>query len=80
MTEKRFIFREDYDWWEIKDTTGQIKGDYDEWFSCEKVVDLLNVLHEENEQLRKEIEDLNWELTEIKKSEYDNYNITDGLW
>lgn len=34
----------------------------------------------ENEQLRKEIEDLNWELTEIKKSEDENYNITDGLW
>lgn len=42
--------------------------------------DLLNELHEENERLRKENEDLNWELLEIKKSEDDNYNITDGLW
>lgn len=56
MTEKRFVFREDYDWWEIKDTTGQIKGDYDEWFSCERVVDLLNTLSDENEQLKEELD------------------------
>lgn len=38
-----------------------------------EVVDLLNkydVL----------VEELNWELTEIKQSEADNYNITDGLY
>ena len=41
---------------------------------------VISDLEKENEQLRKEIEDLNWELTEIKKSEDENYNITDGLW
>ena len=70
MTAKRFVFREDYDWWEIKDTTGQIKGEYDEWFSCEKVVDLLNKLAEETEQLKQQ----------LKQSVFVNLDGEDGCW
>ena len=53
---------------------------YTQWYdngkpinSAENVVDLLNELHEENEQLKTE-------LTELKASKEDNYNISDGLW
>lgn len=47
-------------------------------YNCEmriddKLLELLNELHEENEQLKTE-------LTELKASEEDNYNISDGLW
>ena len=55
--------------------------------SLPSLEDLLNGLSEEKEQLKSEnqrleklIEELNYELTEIKQSEEDNYNITDGLW
>ena len=51
MTEKRFILKSDYDWWGVVDTTGKIKGEYNECFSTDAVVDLLNTLHEKNEQL-----------------------------
>ena len=37
------------------------------------LVNLLNRLYDENEQLKTE-------LTELKASKEDNYNITDGLW
>lgn len=77
MADKRFTF-------EIK-TQGNKA--YTQWYdngkpinSAETLCELLNELVDENEQLRKEIEDLNWELSEIKKSEAENYNITDGLW
>lgn len=39
----------------------------------ELLVEVLNQLVEENEQLKTE-------LTELKASKEDNYNITDGLW
>lgn len=47
-------------------------------YNCEmriddKLLELLNRLHEENERLK-------IELTELKASKEDNYNITDGLW
>lgn len=39
----------------------------------EEIVNLLNDFNEENEQLK-------IELTELKASKEDNYNISDGLW
>lgn len=47
MSEKRFILKSDYDQWGVVDTTGEIKGEYNECFSTDTVVDLLNALHEE---------------------------------
>lgn len=52
-------------------------------YFCDKWNDLYEVnkkLKSENKRLEKIIEELNIELTEIKQSEEDNYNITDGLW
>lgn len=55
MTAKRFILKSDYDWWYVKDTTGQIKGEYDDWFSDKEVVEYLNNLHEEKEEMQKKM-------------------------
>lgn len=53
MTEKRFKCVSDYDWWGVIDTTGEIKGEYDnDCFSTYTVVDLLNELAEENKKLK----------------------------
>jgi len=52
MTEKRFKCVSDYDWWGVIDTTGEIKGEYNnDCFSTDTVVDLLNSLSEENENI-----------------------------
>ena len=54
MIEKRFKCVSDYDWWGVIDTTGEIKGEYDnDCFSTDTVVDLLNELSEENNDLKK---------------------------
>ena len=45
MTEKRFTFNSDSDWWTISDTTTN-----DERLWGQDVVDLLNELHEEKEK------------------------------
>lgn len=45
-----------------------------------RVCDKLNELYEENNELKQEIEALKMEIVELKESESDNYNITDGLW
>ena len=37
-------------------------------------------LKTENKELKKEIELLKIEIAELRESEKDNYNITDGLW
>ena len=37
-------------------------------------------LKKENKELKKEIESLKMEIAELRESEKDNYNITDGLW
>ena len=55
MTGKRFILKSDYDWWGVVDITGEIKGEYNECFSTDTVVDLLNALHEENRELKREL-------------------------
>jgi len=83
MTEKRFYLNEgEVNILKILDLEEDNENIYltSSKSDMKMVVVLLNELHKENEQLRKEIEDLNWELTEIKKSEDENYNITDGLW
>lgn len=53
MTEKRFTFNSDSDWWTISDTTTN-----DERLWGQDVVDLLNELAEENEQLKQFIQEL----------------------
>lgn len=59
MTEKRFKCVSDYDWWGVIDTTGEIKGKYDnDCFSTDDVVDLMNELHEEKEMWKRECERL----------------------
>lgn len=59
MTEKRFKCVSDYDWWGVIDTTGEIKGEYDnDCFSTYTVVDLLNKLNDECEFLEIENEAL----------------------
>ena len=37
-------------------------------------------LKTENKELKKDIELLKMEIAELRESEKDNYNITDGLW
>lgn len=54
MNEKRFILKSDYDWWGVVDTTGEIKGEYNECFSTDIVVDLLNELATKCSKLEKE--------------------------
>lgn len=39
----------------------------DEWLTDKEVVDLLNELAEENEQLKQQIEDLEFNLQEVRK-------------
>ena len=51
MTKKRFVLKSNYDWWGVVDTTGEIKGKYRDCFSTDDVIDLLNALHEENQEL-----------------------------
>ena len=110
MTEKRFTFNSDSDWWAISDNTTK-----KERLWGQDVVELLNELHEENnefkiheefknkaysellnkftqlkkkyqkskkekKELKQEIETLKMEIAELRESEKDNYNITDGLW
>lgn len=62
MTEnKRFeLAWENFDGWAIYDTTGEYSDDEDyiDWLSGQKAVDVLNHFADENEQLRKEMEDL----------------------
>lgn len=59
MTEKRFKCVSDYDWWGVIDTTGKIKGEYDnDCFSTDDVVDLLNELNDKCEFLEIENESL----------------------
>lgn len=75
MTEnKRFILKADYDWWGVLDTTGEIKGEYNDCFSTDEVVDLLNELDEKyvdefslRETLQIELQRVEEENKELKK-------------
>lgn len=67
MTEKRFECKADYDWWYVRDNTGRIKGEYNDWFSTDEVVNLLNSLVDENEQLKQELSTLNSALCEVEE-------------
>ena len=60
MTEKRFTFNIDSDWWTISDTTTN-----DERLWGQDVVDLLNELAEENKDNKAMIEFLNIENNQI---------------
>ncbi len=40
----------------------------------------LNELYGKNKELKEEIKLLKMEIAELRESEKDNYNITDGLW
>lgn len=46
MNNERFILKAVYDGWWIKDNHGIVKGEYDEYFSHEIAVNLLNEQHE----------------------------------
>lgn len=53
----------------------------------DEIEDLVNQLSEENDELKEEnkelkqrIEVLEIEIAELRESENDNYNISDGLW
>lgn len=55
MTEnKRFECKTSFEWWWVRDNDGKVKGELNDWFSDDKVVDLLNELYNETEQLKKE--------------------------
>ena len=41
---------------------------------------IINQFSEENKELKQKIESLKMEIAELRESEKDNYNITDGLW
>ena len=45
-----------------------------------KIANKLNELNDENKKLKQKIESLKMEIAELRESEKDNYNITDGLW
>lgn len=71
MTEKRFKRLNHF---EIDDTTNNYRPiECASSLDADIIYDLLNKLHEENQQLKMEI-------AELRESEKDNYNITDGLW
>ena len=54
MTEKRFILVDDFEWWSVIDTTGEIReNEYSEKISGQIVVDLLNGLYCSNLKLLK---------------------------
>ena len=48
--------------------------------STDEVFNELIKLEKENKKLKEEIEALKMEISELRESEKDNYNITDGLW
>lgn len=55
MTEKRFKLAYcDYDWWAICDNENKNELG----ISGQEVVDVLNELHEENQKLKRQIEDI----------------------
>lgn len=79
MTAKRFFILNDEEYNDvescIRDRTFKIKDIYGHYRydDLEEICNELNRLNDENEQLKTE-------LTELKASEEDNYNIDDGLW
>lgn len=72
----------------IADENEQLKEDCDNLINdnTELVVELnqdskkLKEVVEENKELKQKIESLKMEIAELRESEKDNYNITDGLW
>lgn len=55
MTEKRFKLGEDGAWTWVIDHT-ELDNGYDGQLTASECVDLLNALHEENEQLKKDVD------------------------
>lgn len=60
MTKRFKLAFEDFDGWAILDTTGEYSDDEDyiDWLSGQKAVDVLNYLSDENEQLKKSVNNL----------------------
>lgn len=81
MITKRFIFEQNGNFHTVIDTVenkpmGVFEFKENEFpvYACfHMIIDKMNKLYEENEQLKTE-------LTELKASKEDNYNISDGLW
>ena len=59
---------------------GQPIAEINSYEDAWRLRDILNELHEENKELKQKIESLKMEIAELRESEKDNYNITDGLW
>ena len=67
MTEKRFTSKV-VDWWHNVDNV-RVVFDNGEWIGADNCAKLLNELHEENEQLKEEIKDLNDILARYEEKE-----------
>ena len=83
MTEKRFeVVLNEFDEVEyIMDKTIMEDRDFAEFIDfVEDVCKENEQLKEENKELKQKIEALKIEIAELRESENDNYNITDGLW
>lgn len=80
MTEKRFVDGGE----ECIEDQFLIDTSNDKYYwvsdGLDDVVELLNELNDENKKLKQKIESLKMEIAELRESEKDNYNITDGLW
>lgn len=78
MNEKRFTCEvTDTDLCHIETITDNFEmNTFDD---VETVTELLNKFSEENKELKQTIESLKMEIAELRESEKDNYNITDGL-
>ncbi len=64
MTKKRFTSKV-VDWWHNVDVV-RVVFDDGEWISADECAKLLNKLNDENEQLKQQVEDLEFKLRTIK--------------
>lgn len=65
---------------ENKTLQSQISWDNIKYGTLKILYDWNKKVEGENEELKQEIEALKMEIAELRESEKDNYNITDGLW
>lgn len=65
---------------ENKKLQSEISWEYIKYGTLKVLYDWNKKVEKENKELRQENESLKMEIAELKESERDNYNITDGLW
>lgn len=81
MKEKRFVIKRDgFCAYCVSDRLNQYPMPITDSISCEFIANALNELNDENTRLKQKIDLLKMEIAELRESEKDNYNITDGLW